>query len=148
MNVAIDDNFRLYGSLLVRLHRLFERERGDSPEADALRDAMDAPWENLSDAQRSAASGLLADLNAIVFGTGPRSSAPEEAELARQLSCLLAQDWIGLLDAVRSVADVDPANAAFLRATACTALGLTDVAEVFWEVVNRNLRNHRLRNIA
>ena len=40
----------------VRLHELIEQGRCDSEEADAVRDAMDAPFLELSESEREAAS--------------------------------------------------------------------------------------------
>jgi hypothetical protein len=34
------------------LHRLLAAGKDDSPEADAIRDATDGPWEALSEAER------------------------------------------------------------------------------------------------
>ncbi len=34
------------------LHRLIAEGKDDSPEADAIRDSTDAPWESLSEIER------------------------------------------------------------------------------------------------
>jgi hypothetical protein len=42
-----------YAALHERLLALIAEGLGDSDEADALRDEMDAPWNNMSDAERN-----------------------------------------------------------------------------------------------
>src|SRR5437879_1817548 len=50
---------------LLRMHQHAANGRFESAEADALRDAMDAPWEGLTAVERDRIAGLSADLNAI-----------------------------------------------------------------------------------
>ena len=50
---------------LLEMYRLTEEGRFDSPEADAIRDAMDEPWERLSESERERVREWSAALNAI-----------------------------------------------------------------------------------
>src|SRR5689334_8260984 len=59
---------------LRALHRLTIEDRDDSPEADAVRDATDAPWEALSEVERKRLGGLSEDLYAI---SDPPAAVPE-----------------------------------------------------------------------
>jgi hypothetical protein len=43
-----------YDELAARLDRLAEAGKGSGPEADALRDDMDGPWERMTDDDREA----------------------------------------------------------------------------------------------
>jgi tetratricopeptide (TPR) repeat protein len=47
------------------LHRLEVEGRSESPEADMIRDAPDAPWESLTAVERKRASGLSEDLYSL-----------------------------------------------------------------------------------
>lgn len=43
------DSFRQYVELLRQLHLLMASGRGDTAEADAVRDRMDKPWDHLDE---------------------------------------------------------------------------------------------------
>lgn len=43
-----------YDELGASLDRLFEAGKGDGPEADAIRDEMDGPWDRMTDDEREA----------------------------------------------------------------------------------------------
>jgi len=60
---------------LGELHRLTVAGRLDSPEADAVRDATDAPWEALTESEKQQLSELSEELYAI---TDPARSATED----------------------------------------------------------------------
>lgn len=45
--------FHEYRKLLTELERLIADEQGDSEQADALRDRMDAPWNEMTDQERT-----------------------------------------------------------------------------------------------
>src|SRR5438128_7053915 len=47
------------------LHRLIAAGKDDSPEADAVRDATDAPWQALSEAERQRVGNLSEDLYSL-----------------------------------------------------------------------------------
>lgn len=57
--------FREYLFLLVELERLFREGRGQSPEADIIRDEMDAPGDKLDGEERKAVSEFTAELTPI-----------------------------------------------------------------------------------
>src|SRR4051812_9948198 len=50
---------------LRELHRLAVAGRQDSPEADAVRDATDVPWQALTEVEKKRLSGLSEDLYSI-----------------------------------------------------------------------------------
>ena len=51
---------------LFEMYRLAQEGKFESAEADAIRDAMDTPWNALADAERQTARDLSAALNAII----------------------------------------------------------------------------------
>lgn len=60
--------FDKFVALLRRLHGLITQGQGqgDSDEADAIRDAMDGPWYELSTVEMERARGLAGDLNSLI----------------------------------------------------------------------------------
>jgi len=56
---------KTYTRMLHQLHELFGVGRGDSEEADAIRDEMDAPWYAMSKQERERMGGLSEDLYAL-----------------------------------------------------------------------------------
>jgi hypothetical protein len=65
----------LRSSYLKVIHGLFEMYRlavegkFESPEGDAIRDAMDESWEQLTETEREGAADLSAGLNAVMDGS-------------------------------------------------------------------------------
>src|SRR4051812_43170254 len=55
-------NYRAFVRGIRELHRLTVSGQEESPEGDAVRDAMDRPWEGLSDVERKRAQWLSEDL--------------------------------------------------------------------------------------
>jgi hypothetical protein len=92
---------------LRELHELTAAGRLDSPEADAVRDATDAPWEALTVEERRRISGLSEDLYSISdpARTGVREMNPQaqarlvDADQARQ-----GGEWDRALELLRRIA--------------------------------------------
>jgi hypothetical protein len=68
-----------YLCLLERLHRLFQDEKGDSPEADKVRDQMDSAWDGLTEEDCEIARGLACDLRRL--WNAPAPAAPPQARI-------------------------------------------------------------------
>ena len=131
------DACRRYVDLLRRLHRLFVGGRGDSQEADELRDAMDGPWDELTTEQREIVSGLAADLNSIRRGV-PASAVAWQGTLAENERALSrsyqAGNWHDVLKYLRRlVAFRRPALVAYLRGRAWSNWLDDDTAILFFE---------------
>jgi hypothetical protein len=60
-----------YARLLLDMHRLIVEGKGDSEEAEALSDRMDAPWYAMTGQEQARMRGLATDLNALRDG-GPK----------------------------------------------------------------------------
>src|SRR6266404_4562620 len=54
-----------YARLLVEMHRLIAQGKGDSAEAEALADRMDASWYAMTAREQSRMRGLSSDLHAL-----------------------------------------------------------------------------------
>src|SRR5438105_11067064 len=55
-------HFRGYERLLLWLHGLIAAGKGDTDEAEAVRDEMEIPWRQLSGEELGRLDGLLGDL--------------------------------------------------------------------------------------
>ena len=60
-----------YVGLLRRLHQLIAQGAGDSLDADAIRDAMDTPWAQMTQAEVEKANRLSASLYREPSGVKP-----------------------------------------------------------------------------
>ena len=127
---------------LLRMHRLAVAGLFESEEADALREAMDEPWQGLSAVERARVAGLSADLNALEGLASERTPAAMnpraqgklvEVDEARQRG-----EWdraLGLLR--RWDGDVSGAVASYLRGTIWQHAGDPAVAAVFFAHASR-----------
>lgn len=68
-------NYRLSVRGIRELHRLLLADLDESPEADAIRDATDLPWEALSETERDRVGGISEDLYSI---SDPPVDVPRE----------------------------------------------------------------------
>lgn len=131
----IDDNYREYTRLLRDLHALFVEGKGESEEADVLRDRMDHAWEILTPEQVKLVSGLAADLNWLLFGA--TSSAQTEATALEEYSLELQransrEDWSSVLKCVRKLSTyLTNKDLAYWRGKAWQGLGDLDSARLF-----------------
>ena len=123
---------------LLRMHRLAADGQFESAEADAVRDAMDAPWEGLSAVERKRIEGLSVDLNAIsekVAAAAPREPNPQSQEkLFDVYEARERGDWDRALELLRRWGTyAPPAFASYLRGTIWNAAGDVATAAVFFE---------------
>jgi hypothetical protein len=131
----IDPAYERYASFVRALHRLFLEGKGESDEADALRDQMDEPWEALTEEQRALVSGLTADLNWI--RREPARSHPERDEvltedLPKMGAAIEAGDWRVVLEILRRAAPrLARPYVAELRARAWEGLGDHESGRLF-----------------
>ena len=80
--------YRQYLTLLLRLHALTAGRQEESVEADELRDAMDYPWQQLSDEERECVRGLSADLlQQIPEGEALKTTKFFEGEMNVKIHC-------------------------------------------------------------
>src|ERR1041384_6092785 len=70
-----------YARLLTHLHVLADNEKGDSEEAEAVTERMDAPWYAMTHEEQDRMRGLAADLNALREG-GPKRLDMTDEEVA------------------------------------------------------------------
>src|SRR5437879_3103945 len=63
-----------------QLHRLIAEGKEDSPEAEAIRDASDGPWESLSETERGRARWVAEDLYSLYEEPPVRQEMTREAQ--------------------------------------------------------------------
>ncbi len=132
---------RVYGRLLLRLHDLIAKGQGDDPEADAVRDQMDAPWYAMTEAEQERLGGLSEDLYALAENN-PRSarmSAEERRIWGQEFGATFtAGDWDRALVLLRCPPDNVPTDhVAFLQADCWEHLGCPEIALRFMRSATR-----------
>jgi hypothetical protein len=123
---------------LLRMHELAAAGQFESEEADAIRDAMDAPWEGLSATERARLTGLSVDLNAIGERSSERAPAEKNPEaqgkLVEAYEARERGEWDRSLDLLRRWDQSIPAAlASYVRGSIWRAAGDLEVAAVFFE---------------
>jgi tetratricopeptide (TPR) repeat protein len=123
------------------LHRLALNDDDESQEADEIRDAIDAPWQALSEIERKRASGLSEDLYSI---GEPRTeellemSPQAEAELRGVVESLRRGEWDAALELLRKVDDyIAPALKSYLRGSIWQEAGDPETANLFFDYAFR-----------
>ena len=85
------------------LHQLLAAGKDDSPEADAIRDATDGPWEALSEVERNRVRHLSEDLYSLVEPPpAPQPMNPQaQAKLLEAFEARQRGEWDRALDLLR-----------------------------------------------
>jgi hypothetical protein len=123
---------------LLRMHWLNANGQFESPEADALRDAMDEPWERLSSIERKRIAGLSADLNAMSDTPTPHApleiNPQAEENLFKVHEARQSGEWDQAQELLRELGgDVSSALLSYLRGTIWSAAGDAETVAVFFE---------------
>ena len=131
-------NYRAEIRALLALHRLWLDGKGESPEADAVRDATDGHWELLSEVERKRLRGLSEDSNSIEVrrpGQTPiQVNSQTQTRLVDALECRRKGEWDRALDLLRILGnDAPPALISHLRGSIWLEAGDAEVAVVFIE---------------
>jgi tetratricopeptide (TPR) repeat protein len=117
------------------LHQLIRAGKDDSPEADAIRDATDGPWQALSEIERNRVRQLSEDLYSLVE---PHPSiqpmTPQaQAKLLEAFEARQRGDWDKALDLLRRWREhIDPALVSYLRGSIWLEAGDPETAALFY----------------
>jgi hypothetical protein len=125
-----------YETLLKKLHRLMAEGKGDSEEADAVRDEMDRPERELSREELARLNGLSADLYMLQddenFEPSDSDEGAPELLAARLEAAWHGQDWEKVLELLRrGLTSMARDRVAYMRAWAYGELGHPDTALLF-----------------
>jgi tetratricopeptide (TPR) repeat protein len=127
-----------YERLLMALHRLIAEGKGDTDEADAVREQMEWPERNLSRDEMDRLNGLSADLY-MLQGNEIFESLPQEERTRETLGIALKEakdrrDWQKVLDLLRKgPVFLTSDQIAFIRTQAYKELGHLETALAFIE---------------
>lgn len=118
------------------LHQLLAAGKDDSPEADAIRDATDGPWQALSEVERNRVRNLSEDLYSLV--EPPPVAEPmnpqAQAKLYEAFEARERGEWDLALDLLRRWrAYIDPALVSYLRGSIWLEAGDPGTAALFYE---------------
>jgi tetratricopeptide (TPR) repeat protein len=118
------------------LHLLIAEGKDDSPEADAIRDSTDAPWESLSEIERRRVRNLSEDLYSLhELVASPQPPDPQAVpKLFDALEASKQGDWDRALDLLRRWGSyVDPAMGSYVRGGIWLEAGDPAIAALFFE---------------
>src|SRR5713101_5688082 len=129
-----------YAHLLLELHQLFAEGKEETEEAEAIRDLMDSPWNDLGQPDRDRLNGLSEDLYA--FGESRSKSnamsMKENMELGAEIQRgFLANNWDRTLHLLRAGPPAPPGMIPFMQARCWEKLGYLEVALVFAQQAER-----------
>jgi hypothetical protein len=136
-----DPNFAAMVRGVRELHRLvLEGQADDSPEADAIRDATDEPWQALSEADRQRVRELSEDLCSLSEpAAGPRPMSAEVRSTLNAASEARSRgDWDTALTLLRLCTDsIAPAPLSYLRGVIWQEAGDPETAALFLQHATR-----------
>lgn len=129
---SYSDAMHEYSSKLVNLHRMIRDGKGESDEAEELRDEMDSPWYGMTTVELAMVRGLSEDLHALVDHQC-NNSANKSAILQKIQSLVSRAEWESLLDYIRQVSpQLTQYELCYLRGTAWLEIGFPVVAVEFY----------------
>jgi tetratricopeptide (TPR) repeat protein len=125
-----------YIQALRRLHELIAADQDDTPEGDAVRDGMDGPWYELSEAEQNRINGLSEDLYSI--SDPPEDPRPMDPQVQRKWAeanaARHAGEWDKSLEILRRwKRHFDPALLSYLRGTVWQDAGDSATASLFFQ---------------
>jgi tetratricopeptide (TPR) repeat protein len=118
------------------LHQLLAAGQDDSPEADAIREATDAPWEALSEVERERVRNLSEDLYSLVEPPPAAEPMTREAQagLVEAYQAKQRGEWDRALELLRQRrAHIHPALLSYLRGSIWLDAGDPSTAVLFFE---------------
>jgi tetratricopeptide (TPR) repeat protein len=147
MNGLFTDSpyFNEYETCLRQLHRLIAEGKGNTEEADEVRDAMDTPWLHLTDAEVARLDGLSADLYMLqdreVFEP---SDGRSKIQIGQAIYTALNQEkWEEALALMHKPNWIPRDRIAAIRAVVYDELGQSETSLLFWDyAISRQPQNY------
>jgi tetratricopeptide (TPR) repeat protein len=133
-------NYRAYVHGVRELHQLAIAGKEDSPEADAIRDATDLPWEALSEVERERVGSLSEDLYSLAETPAaiPPMNPHVQAEQNEAFEAIHRGEWDRSLELLRRLASfLAPDLLSFLRGKIWLEAGDIETAVLFLEHASR-----------
>lgn len=129
-------NYRAYVRGVRELHRLAAAGKEDSPEAEAVRDATDPPWEALSEIERERVGNLSEDLYSLVEPAPALQPmvAETQAKFSEAIEARQRGEWDKSLALLRELTPfLAPDVLSFLRGRIWLDAGDRETATLFFE---------------
>lgn len=131
-------SFRLVAKGLVVLHQLIKDGKDDSPDAESVRDALDAPLRALNAIEKERAQWLSEDLYAVsepaVGTTLKEMNLQSQEQLNEALEARQSREWDRALALLRRWREyISPALLSYLRGSIWLEAGNLDIAAAFYE---------------
>jgi len=122
---------------LLALHWLIKDGKDDSPEADAVRDALDTPLNALNRIEKQRAQWLSEDLYSVSepphAATLKEMNSQAQEQLNEALEARQRREWDQALALLRHCREnISPALLSYIRGSIWLEAGLPDVAAVFY----------------
>ena len=129
-------SFKLVAKGLVELHRLITAGKEDSPDAESVRDALDAPLKALNATEKTRSQWLSDDLYSVGepnLGTVQKQMTLEaQRQLNEALQARHNREWDRALELLRQWKEyVLPAQLSYLRGSIWLEAGDFAVAAAF-----------------
>src|SRR5437773_4145357 len=83
---VVNENYAKVVRGVLEIHRFDAGGQWDAPEADAIRDATDGPWNALSDTERKRVGGLSEDLSDMMESTASEPPLPMNPQAQGKLN--------------------------------------------------------------
>ena len=130
-------SFKLVAKGLVELHRLMKDGKDDSPEAESVRDALDAPLNALNRIEEERAQWLSEDLYSVSeppAGITQKEMSPQaQQQLSEAIEARQSGQWDRALALLRQWREhISPALLSYLRGSIWLEAGFPDVAAMFY----------------
>jgi tetratricopeptide (TPR) repeat protein len=122
---------------LLALHWLIKDGKDDSPEADAVRDALDTPLKALNRIEKERAQWLSEDLYSVSeppqAATLKEMNSQAQQQLNEALEARQRREWDQALALLRHCREsISPALLSYIRGSIWLEAGLPDVAAAFY----------------
>jgi len=131
---------------LHRLHELTLVGKDQGPEADAIRDGIDHPWNRLSETEKKRLEGLSEDLYSLSDPEVPAGTQKgiAEPDLRKYIEAHKSKDWDFALALLRKMSNhLPPTLVAFLRGIIWQDAGDLETSAIFVRYVREVGRDHR-----
>ena len=130
-------SFKLVAKGLVALHRLIKDGKNDSPEAESVRDALDAPLKALNRTDKQRAQWLSEDLYSVSeppAATTQKEMNPQaQQQLNEAVEARQNREWDRALALLRQWREhISPSLLGYLRGSIWMETGNSEVAAVFY----------------
>lgn len=137
LSIASNANYVAMVRGVRELHRLAASGKDDdSPEAGAIRDATDGPWQALSEPDRERVRNLSEDLFSLIEpATAPQPmNSQTQSKLSQAIYARKKGNWDRALALLRRCAAyLSPARLSYLRGSIWLDAGDPETAAIFFE---------------